>query len=222
MRSSHRRLSGTAITSCVRNITSANNDPRRWGLGTNSIPVPNSDFNKATDAGFYFGSPSDNNGPGWWCSMLSVPRGQDEGVQIAFRINGDEVAVRQQLNEVFGSWKKIAFQTPLGKHTLPGADAFNSLSGYAYYAKDQFGLVTVNIYGIAAQEISAGVDTQIGLLPEGFRPEMQLSSCGWAQTGSAAIVPGAIWVKPNGLINFRSSISVPAGQYIFGQICFLA
>ena len=176
MRSSHRRLSGTAITSCARDITSANNDPRQWGLGTTNIAGESYDANNCVKNGWYICNVNTPNGA-WWYVFTAANYSNAVIVQKAWYYN---------------------------------------------YAKDQFGLVTVNIYGIAAQEISAGVDTQIGLLPEGFRPEMQLSSCGWAQTGSAAIVPGAIWVKPNGLINFRSSISVPAGQYIFGQICFLA
>lgn len=118
--------------------------------------------------------------------------------------------------------QKKALKTPLEKYTLPGADAFNSMSEYAYYTKDQFGLVTVNIYGATKQAISAGVDTQIGLLPEGFRPAKQLSSCGWSQSGGAGYVPGAVWVMESGAINFRASAALVSGVYIFGQINFVA
>ena len=214
--------SGNLVTSGGVYTSLQNNDPRQWGLGTSGVSAPNNDFNQAISAGFYAGAPSDSNGPGWWCSILDIPRSQSESAQVAFRVNACEVAVRQCNNGTFGNWVKFAFQTPLAKYTLPGSDGFNSNSAYAYYTKDQFGLVTVIIYGTAAQKISAGVDTQISLLPEGFRPAMELSSCGWSQSGSVANAPGAIWMKPTGVINYRASVDISSGTYIFGQISFIA
>ena len=54
MRSSHRRLSGTAITSCVRNITSANKAPGGFGLGGNAKWLTEADdVNAISESGWY-------------------------------------------------------------------------------------------------------------------------------------------------------------------------
>ena len=54
MRNSHRRLSGTAITSCVRNITSANKAPGGFGLGdVGRLLTPEDNLDEVKVNGWY-------------------------------------------------------------------------------------------------------------------------------------------------------------------------
>lgn len=90
MRSSHRRLSGTAITSCVRNITSANNDPRQWGLGTTNIGGESYDANNCMENGWYICNVNTPTGA-WWYVFTAANYSNAVIVQKAWYYNYGKV-----------------------------------------------------------------------------------------------------------------------------------
>ena len=88
MRSSHRRLSGTAITSCVRDITSANKAPGGFGLGTISQTV--TDFDAIKLNGWYWGAAGTAHGPdsenGWSVCVTNLSHDSVICIQDAYAL----------------------------------------------------------------------------------------------------------------------------------------
>ena len=85
-----KKPSGTAITSCVRDITSANNDPRKWGLGTANITAKSRDANNCVENGWYV---CDVNTPtgAWWYVFTVANYTNAIIVQKAWYYNGGKV-----------------------------------------------------------------------------------------------------------------------------------
>lgn len=110
MRNSHRRLSGTAITSCVRDITSANKAPGGYGLGGEVADAPKDsedwpDANLITATGFYRAF---RNLPyGGWNYVTHLQYGTTNALQFSAYASGETYALREKIQNVWGDWDYI-------------------------------------------------------------------------------------------------------------------
>ena len=112
MRKSHRRPSGTAITSYVRDITSANKAPGGFGLGAIWNQAPENDANQIPGTGWFVAHQNTPNS-GWWI-IQEITDGTAVRYQYAFNkeynsgVPGTIVCLRsKQQNKDWFPWEWI-------------------------------------------------------------------------------------------------------------------
>lgn len=102
-----RALPGGAI-----DITLANNDPRRWGLGTSGSPnIQDNDINNLTDNGWYYITGKPKNSPVTYGVIHVSARTQDDLVQTIFSFDDSCQSILRR-NKVWGTWKPDEWVNP--------------------------------------------------------------------------------------------------------------
>lgn len=113
---------------------------------------------------------------------------------------------------IWEEWKQISTTTSPQRYDLPLNDGF-SANGTCKYFKIQENIV--NLSGGVSGSFPSNQDTQIGILPEGFRPSGTCRRDAVANASTAYIeirADGSVWIHP-----FNS-----AGAYAFFNADFIA
>ena len=151
---------------------------------------------------------------GYFNGVLTVA-GQDRGLMI-----WDQHGNCYTRNTVSGGWSgsewiKYAIATPPQEFDLPLVGGFTAVSEWVKnsYSKDQFGRVLVDF--AVSGTINANEQTQIAILPVGYRPLWVSHSTAYRYSGQPPFV--AIWVSSDGNLYCFSSetINGVAGQIVF-------